>query len=1096
MLIPMNIRWGARHPYFAILAITISSLAISSAGQTKPAVTPAAAQPAASQTVKPATPPVSYEAEGLVVELSETNYRYEADGTGEKDIHLRVKIQNDAGARQFSVLVLGYASANETLQVESVVAHHADGTTTETPSSDVIDMPAPVTQQAPLYSDLKQLQIPVRGLRAGDTLDYSVRIRRKNPEAPGQFWDNYSFEKKTVVLAEKITLDVPADKYVQVWSPDLKPATSEGSGRRVYTWTSNQLKPTHTDNKKENTPAASTKNKPDVGWTTFHSWQEVGAWYRALAAPRTAPTDALRARADEIAHEAKSPEEQARALYAFVSARIRYVGIDFGIGRYQPHMPAEVLANQYGDCKDKDTLLEALLHAKGIAAAPALIGVNLEMVSELPSPAFFNHVITTVDLKGGRVWLDSTPGVVPFQILLQLLRDKQALVIPASGGAALERTPAETPFPLADRFEATATLTSDGELNGKVNISFRSDNEIAVRLIAQSLAPAQWDQGTQYLANLLGFSGTTSNSTFSRVDDTSQPMQVAYDYTRKPFGDWDNLRIVPLFPVVVLLAAPDKQPADDIELGSLRTESVVNRIKLPEGYTAELPNAVHVKTSFATYDETYKLEKEDLIADRKLVILSTKLAASSWEQYKKFTKDISLGDLQWIQFTAPAKPRVALRVPSPDTNGFNRDASRLISEAGTFMLNRDLESARARLDEAKKLNSEQVTLWSSYATLALMQNQPEQAKENFRHEIAHHPDSVFSVRMYAAFLMNQKETDEALQVLKAYFDHDASDESIDLMLASLQVKTNLTDAIATLRRAADAAPDSHVIQTTLGEYLVRNHQEGEAAEMMKKLLAKGIDDPELLNDAAYVLSLTAGDLPLAEQYSRHSLEILDRQTEDAEIGEANQKSFQRSTLLVASWDTLGYILLKAKKLDEAQDYLEAAWHNQPDADTGLHYGQLEEALGNTKEALRIYDLARHSTSPVSNPEASHDDLDKAIARLKAAHVSSDAGLNATLALQQERTFKVKLKTAPDTHMSAVYRLQLAAIGIQAVQMAGGVGPGDDAVDAIKRAALPHLVPGRSGGLLLRDAVLSCSAGKIECDFVLMPMGGIQAERTQ
>jgi transglutaminase-like putative cysteine protease len=50
------------------------------------------------------------------------------------------------------------------------------------------------------------------------------------------------------------------------------------------------------------------------------------------------------------------------------------VGIDFGVGRYQPHAAAEVLANQYGDCKDKDTLLEALLRAKGFTTAPALIG--------------------------------------------------------------------------------------------------------------------------------------------------------------------------------------------------------------------------------------------------------------------------------------------------------------------------------------------------------------------------------------------------------------------------------------------------------------------------------------------------------------------------------------------------------------------------------------------------------------------------------------------------------------------------------------------------------------------------------------------------
>ena len=71
-------------------------------------------------------------------------------------------------------------------------------------------------------------------------------------------------------------------------------------------------------------------------------------------------------------------------------------------GPLQPHAAAEVLANQYGDCKDKDTLLEALLHAKGFTTTPALIGAGIAPVPEVPSPAVFNHVITTVNLAGGR----------------------------------------------------------------------------------------------------------------------------------------------------------------------------------------------------------------------------------------------------------------------------------------------------------------------------------------------------------------------------------------------------------------------------------------------------------------------------------------------------------------------------------------------------------------------------------------------------------------------------------------------------------------------------------------------------------------------
>jgi Domain of Unknown Function with PDB structure (DUF3857) len=156
------------------------------------------------QPVPPATPtPASYANEALVIERSETTYKYNEDGTGERDSFVRMKIQTEAGATQFSVVSFPFSSATESARLNSLVVHHPDGTSTETPASDGMEMPAPVTQQAPLYSDLKMLQVPVRSLRAGDVLEFNVRFQRHNPEASGQFWDVYSFTKNVVVLSEK-----------------------------------------------------------------------------------------------------------------------------------------------------------------------------------------------------------------------------------------------------------------------------------------------------------------------------------------------------------------------------------------------------------------------------------------------------------------------------------------------------------------------------------------------------------------------------------------------------------------------------------------------------------------------------------------------------------------------------------------------------------------------------------------------------------------------------------------------------------------------------------------------------------------------------
>jgi hypothetical protein len=125
------------------------------------------------QAKSPAAAAISYDGEAVVIEQLESSFRYSPDGTGEKNSHIRVKVQTEAGARQLSVLSFPYASANESVKIQSLHVLHSDGTSTETPAADAMDMAAPVTQQAPLYSDLKVQQIPVRGLRA-----YRAKERR------------------------------------------------------------------------------------------------------------------------------------------------------------------------------------------------------------------------------------------------------------------------------------------------------------------------------------------------------------------------------------------------------------------------------------------------------------------------------------------------------------------------------------------------------------------------------------------------------------------------------------------------------------------------------------------------------------------------------------------------------------------------------------------------------------------------------------------------------------------------------------------------------------------------------------------------------
>ncbi len=72
-------------------------------------------------------------------------------------------------------------------------------------------------------------------------------------------------------------------------------------------------------------------------------------------------------------------------------------------------------------------------------------------------------------------------------------------------------------------------------------------------------------------------------------------------------------------------------------------------MKLPAGWTAELPEAVHEKSAFATYDLSYRLDKGTLYSERKIVVLQEKVPASDWKTYKKFADAVGVGNEMYVQ---------------------------------------------------------------------------------------------------------------------------------------------------------------------------------------------------------------------------------------------------------------------------------------------------------------------------------------------------------------------------------------------------------------------------------------------------------------
>ncbi len=78
------------------------------------------ASPAATKTAPQKSSPADYSQEPFVIEQYHTTARFENDGTSERDLAVRIRVQSDAGVQQLGELVFGYNSANEVMDVRFV----------------------------------------------------------------------------------------------------------------------------------------------------------------------------------------------------------------------------------------------------------------------------------------------------------------------------------------------------------------------------------------------------------------------------------------------------------------------------------------------------------------------------------------------------------------------------------------------------------------------------------------------------------------------------------------------------------------------------------------------------------------------------------------------------------------------------------------------------------------------------------------------------------------------------------------------------------------------------------------------------------------
>jgi tetratricopeptide (TPR) repeat protein/transglutaminase-like putative cysteine protease len=1071
-----------------LFALAFACLPAASAISQQPADPQSPASPpqtsqSTAQKVASSLKPQDYAQESFVIEKMHSVYRFEADGTGRKETTARIRVQSEAGVQQWGQLQEGYNSANERVEIPYVRVLKEDGTVVKAGEDAVQDLSAPVEHEAPVYTDFRQKHITVPGLRPGEVLEYDMVTVIHTPLAAGQFWADYEFDKSNIELDETLDVDVPANRDLKLkCKPGMDPKVTEENGRKIYHWASSHLQ-REDDEKNKDKPKKKHRpedDRPDIQLTTFETWDQIGRWYASLEKDRRAPSPEVKAKAQELTKGLSTDLEKTEALYDFVAKNFRYVSLSLGLGRYQPHAAADVLHDQYGDCKDKHTLLASLLEAEGLHADSVLINSTRKLDPDIPSPSQFDHVITMLPMGKEEVWMDTTSEVAPFRLLAYTLRNKQALVIPPANPPSsiaphLENTPADTPMPDYERSDIEGKINEIGKFEGHVHYEFRGDEELLLRSVFRRVPESNWQRVVENLNAGLG--GDISHLIVSDPAATREPFSISYDVARTNFLDWSKKKTQIVLPLVQF-SLPEVDDSDTdadaepLKLGPKGEYSYKIRLELPSTFTAHVPLAFALKRDYAEYDATYTLQGNVFTAGRKLMLHQDDLPLARAEDYESFRRAVGadLAQQLSVENTVAGVP-----VPPPDMKGDDLvDSARAAAEAG------NLSVAEVLLKRATEVDPKNKFAWNNLGLIYLQTRQDELAISAFQKQIEVNPYDEYAYNNLGRAYWQERKYDEAVKAFNKQLENNPLDKFAHANLGAMYAEWHKYDlAVPELEKAASLTPDAAELQVSLGDAYLNLGQDDKALAAFDHAVELNAT-PLVWNNIAYQLSLKKSHLDRAQQYAESAVSATAAALRNVSLDRLSQKDLPLVPSLIAYWDTLGWVEFGEGNLDKAEKYVSAAWLLGHHGEVGDHLGQIYEKRGQKDRAVRTYALSLNGLRPT--PET----MDR-LASLTGSNAKASAEV-AHYKADLEHLSTIDLGKATQTGNADFFILLSGGAGLEAKVDAVKFVSGDEKLKsftAALRTADYHLTfPDDTPVKVLRRGTLSCSMPSGGCQFIL------------
>ncbi len=588
-----------------------------------------------------------------VVLLDDTTYSVAPNGQATEHHRRVVKILRPAGREQAVVTVpFDKDSKLMSLHVWSI---GPDGHEYAVDDKEIIEVGYP--NEGPLYEDLKFKAVRAPGRDPGGIVAYEYE-QRARPYVNETTW---FFQEDIPHVSESFTLELPPGyTYGTVWAHHNLTQASDLEHQR-WRW------------EMKDTPGIDLEHvlmRPSglslAGRMTIHygppgsadaaqgTWRGVGEWYQALSKDRLVSTPEIAAKANELTAGKTDFYDKSEAIAEFVQKQVRYFVIEMGIGGNQPHFAADVFRNRYGDCKDKATLVSAMLSSVGIHSAlmmvdhrrgvvdpdaPSIVGDHMIAAIEIPKGYDSPRLRSVITAQTGRRYLivDPTSEKTAFGQLEHELQGGYGVLMEGADSQVVQ-LPVLAPELNTIRRSASFHIQPDGSLKGTVvEKRFGDVSEYNRELYSAGDAKEQ----REHLDHVLEQDFTTfqvSDVKVENADALNKDLTMTYTFSADRFGKsmGSLLMVRPRVLGSEYLETDRKPRTVPVDLRQTLQIKDDYDIELPPGYSVdEIPDPVKLDMGFASYQSSSLVKDNVLHYSRTYTVRAVTLPAEKYGDLQK-----------------------------------------------------------------------------------------------------------------------------------------------------------------------------------------------------------------------------------------------------------------------------------------------------------------------------------------------------------------------------------------------------------------------------------------------------------------------------